>query len=215
MVGRAKTDRSTAERLRLIPLHVSSTIGYAGVALLVGAEAAGLPVPGEASLIAWAVLASQGRSSLPLVIAVAAGAAIVGDNVGYAIGRCGGRWLLTRPGPWLRNRARLLARGEAFFVRNGAKAVFLGRWVPWVRVTTAWLAGANRMRWGRFLFWNALGGVTWATSIGIAAYFLGHAAAAVLGAAGMAALGLLILAAVGVLLARSSHRPRAEAAPDS
>jgi membrane-associated protein len=198
----------------MIPLHVSSTIGYAGLALLVGAEAAGLPVPGETSLIAWAVLASQGYSSLPLVIATAATAAVVGDNVGYAIGRCGGRWLLTRPGPWRRNRARLLSRGEAFFVRNGAKAVFLGRWVPWVRITTAWLAGANRMRWRRFLFWNALGGVTWATSIGIAAYFLGHAAA-VLGAAGMAVLGVLILAAVGVLLARRSHRPRAAAEPDS
>jgi membrane-associated protein len=198
----------------MIPLHVSSTIGYAGLALLVGAEAAGLPVPGETSLIAGAVLASQGHSSLPLVIAVAAVAAVVGDNVGYAIGRSGGRWLLTRPGPWRRNRSRLLARGEAFFVRNGAKAVFLGRWVPWVRVTTAWLAGANRMRWRRFLFWNALGGVTWATSIGITAYFLGHTAA-VLGAAGMAVLGLLILAAVGVLLARRSHRPRAAAEPDS
>lgn len=84
--------------LMLAFLHFRSTVGYAGVALLVGAESAGVPVPGETSLIAAAVLASQGHLSLPLVIALAAGSATVGDNVGYVIGRKGGHWLLTRPG---------------------------------------------------------------------------------------------------------------------
>ena len=188
-------------------LHFPSTVGYAGVALLVGAESAGVPVPGETSLIAAAALASQGHLSLPIVIAVAAGGAIVGDNVGYAMGRRGGRWLLVRPGRWERSRARLLARGEVFYARHGPTAVFLGRWVPWLRFTAAWLAGANRMRWTQFLFWNALGGIAWATSIGVAAYFLGKAATAVLGAVGLAVLGLLVLAAVGVLLRRRWHRP--------
>lgn len=79
-----------------------------------------------------------------------------------------------------------------FYARHGAAAVFLGRWIPWLRVTAAWLAGANRMGWKRFFLWNALGGVAWATSIVVVAYILGTAAAAVLGAVGLAVLGLLV-----------------------
>jgi membrane protein DedA with SNARE-associated domain len=195
----------------IVFLIFPATAGYAGLALLVGVESAGVPVPGETSLIAAAVLASQGHLSLPLVIGVAAGAAIVGDNVGYLIGRRGGRWLLTRPGRWQRSRALLLERGEAFFVRHGAMAVFLGRFVPWLRITAAWLAGANRMRWPQFLFWNALGGVTWATSVGVAAYFLGKAAAAVLGAFGLVVLTLIVVGGIVVLLGRRVRRRAAAA----
>jgi membrane-associated protein len=183
-------------------LHFSPAVGYAGLAAFVGAESAGLPVPGETSLIAAAVLASQGRLSIPLVIAVAAGAAIVGDNIGYLVGRRGGRWLLTRRGWAESRRERLLARGEAFFERHGGKAVFLGRWLPWLRITAAWLAGASRMPWPRFLLWNGLGGVAWATSIGLAAYFLGQAAAAVIGATGIILLALVGAAGTGALLVR-------------
>jgi membrane protein DedA with SNARE-associated domain len=184
----------------MIPFHIAPAAGYAGLAALVGVESAGVPVPGETSLIAAAVLASQGHLSLPLVIAVAAGAAIVGDNVGFLIGRRGGRWMLTRPGWGQSRRQWLLARGEAFFERQGGKAVFLGRWLPWLRFTSAWLAGAGGMRWPRFLLWNGLGGVAWATSIGLAAYFLGKAATAVLGAAGLALLALVGAAALGAFL---------------
>ena len=191
----------------MLPLHFSPAVGYAGLAALVGAESAGLPVPGETSLIAAAVLASQGHLSIPLVIAVAACAAIVGDNLGYLIGRRGGRWLLTRHGWGESRRQRLLARGEAFFERYGGKAVFLGRWLPWLRFTAAWLAGASRMPWPRFLLWNGLGGVAWATSIGLAAYFLGKAAAAVIGATGIALLVLLAAVGVGTYLV---HRVRGQ-----
>jgi membrane protein DedA with SNARE-associated domain len=193
-------------------LHIPSTVGYLGLVLLVGVESAGVPVPGETSLIAAAVLASQGHLSLPLVIGLAAAAAILGDNVGYLIGRRGGRWLLTRPGRWERSRARLLDRGEAFFERHGPQAVFIGRWVPWLRITAAWLAGANRMQWPRFLFWNALGGITWAASIGLGAYFLGKAAAAILGAVGLALLTVIVVVGLAVLLVRRLRRPTAAAA---
>jgi membrane protein DedA with SNARE-associated domain len=193
------------------PLPFPSTVGYVGVALLVGIESAGVPVPGETSLIAAAVLASQGQLSLPLVIALAAGSAIVGDNVGYVIGRRGGRWMLTRPGRWQASRTRMLERGVAFFARHGGKTVFLGRWVPWLRITTAWLAGANRMPWSRFFFWNALGGVAWATSIGVAAYFLGRAAAAVLGAVGLVVLAFIVVGVIALLLGRRVRRPAAAA----
>ena len=70
----------------------------------------------------------------------------------------------------------MIAVGEPFFDRHGPKAVFLGRWVTGLRITAAWMAGVTRMSWPTFLFWNALGGIAWATSIGLLAYFVGHSA---------------------------------------
>ena len=185
--------------------QLPSAPAYAALAGLVAGESAGLPLPGEASLIAAAV-ASRGHLVLPLVIAVAAAAAIVGDNVGYLIGRRGARWLLVRPGRWEQRRRRFLVRGEAFFDRHGGKAVFLARWLPALRVTGAWLAGVGRMQWPRFVAWNALGGVTWAATVGLVAYFLGKAASAIVGAAGLGLVAVLVLVAVGLLFVRRPRR---------
>jgi membrane-associated protein len=182
-------------------VNVVANLSYLGLVLLVGAESAGLPVPGETSLIVAAVLASQGRLSLPLVIVAAAAAAILGDNVGYLLGRRGGHWLLTAAGPWRETRARARERGEAFFARHGPKAVFFGRWLPWLRVFSAWLAGTSRMPWRRFMLWNALGGVAWAASVGTAAYLAGAGGARVIAAAGMA-----LTVAIGALLAALALR---------
>src|SRR5436190_15800367 len=107
------------------------------------------------------------------VIAIAAVAAIIGDNIGYLIGRTGGRRLLERPGFLEVYRRGIIEYGEPFFERHGAKAVFLGRWIGGLRIAAAWLAGINRMHWPTFVFWNALGGIAWATSVGLAAYYLG------------------------------------------
>ncbi|MEK6275771.1 MAG: DedA family protein [Actinomycetota bacterium] len=174
-------------------------LGYVLLAALVGGESAGIPLPGETALITAAVLASQGKLSLPGVIAVAAAAAIVGDNFGYLLGRKGARRLLTRPGRLEERRRDLLVRGEAFFARHGGKTVFLGRWLPFLRITAAWLAGANRMHWPKFLAWNAAGGIAWAISIGLLGYLVGQAAVAVLHTAGYAALGLFAVALVGLV----------------
>jgi membrane protein DedA with SNARE-associated domain len=111
-------------------VNVPANIGYPLLFVLVGAESAGALVPGETSLILAGALAAQGQLSLPLVIAVAAAAAILGDNIGYLIGRRGLRPVLDRPGRWSDRRQRLVARGEAFFERYGAAAVFFGRWLP-------------------------------------------------------------------------------------
>jgi membrane protein DedA with SNARE-associated domain len=163
----------------------------------VAAESTGVPVPGETALIAAGVLAHQGRLDIVLVIVIAAAAAIVGDNVGYLIGRTGGRALLEKPGPLERNRREILRRGGPFFERHGPKAVFLGRWVSGLRIAAAWLAGINRMHWPVFVFWNALGGIAWATSVGLAAFFAGHAVETVfrtLGVVGLVAVGVLVAA---------------------
>jgi membrane-associated protein len=174
-------------------------LGYLLLAALVGGESAGIPLPGETALIAAAVLASQGKLSLPLVLGTAAAGAIVGDNFGYLLGRKGARRLLQRPGRLEERRREILRRGETFFARHGGKTVFLGRWLPFLRITAAWLAGANRMPWPKFLAWNAAGGIAWAVSIGVLAYFVGEAAAAVIHTAGYVALGVFTVALLAVV----------------
>jgi membrane protein DedA with SNARE-associated domain len=159
--------------------------------------------------VAAAVLAAPGQLHLALVIRIAAAAAIADDNAGYLVGRRGVRRLLTRPGRWQRRRARLLKEGEVLFVRHGGKAVFLGRWVAGSRIVVAWLAGAHQMRWPRSALWNALGGVAWATSVGLLTYLLGSVSSSVLGGLGLGALAVALagtLVYVATLRLRRAHR---------
>jgi membrane protein DedA with SNARE-associated domain len=168
-------------------------------------ESGGVPIPGETSLIAAAVLASQGKLEIGLVIPLAAAAAIVGDNIGYEIGRKGGRWLLERPGAFARQRQEVLRVGEPFFEAHGPKAVFFGRFLLGLRIWASWLAGATRMRWRSFFVWNALGGISWATGIGLLAYFLGHSAGGAVEAFGIYGLVAVLLAVVGALVLHRRH----------
>jgi membrane-associated protein len=179
--------------MALALLKLPRHLGYLILFALVGAESTGVPVPGETALIAAGVFAHRGQFKIELVIALAAAAAISGDNLGYLIGRTGGRRLLERPGFLEQRRHAVLVRGEPFFAKHGPKAVFLGRWVAGLRIAAAWLAGVNRMPWLIFLFWNALGAVAWATSVGLLAYYLGPTAERVFKAAG-------IVGAVGAVL---------------
>jgi membrane protein DedA with SNARE-associated domain len=104
----------------------------------------------------------------------------------------------------------MLARGEPFFERHGAKAVFLGRWVAGLRIASAWLAGMNRMRWRVFLPWNALGGLVWAASVGFTVYALGRVAEHVIKVVGPAAAAVVVVGAAALLLRhRRRHRRRA------
>jgi membrane protein DedA with SNARE-associated domain len=158
-------------------------------------ESFGIPLPGETALIAFGVLAAQGNYSIEWVIVLAAAAAIVGDNLGYwLIGRLGGRALFERS-TWLHRYAdRVLPRAERIMRRHGGKTVFLGRFIAILRFTAAWVAGLGRMPWWRFLFWNASGGIAWAVSVGLVAFYSGKAAAdaiqryGIFAAAGVAAL---------------------------
>jgi membrane protein DedA with SNARE-associated domain len=168
------------------------------VFVLIAMESAGVPLPGETALIAAAVLADQGHYSIEVVIAVAAIAAIVGDNIGYWLGRKGGRPLLRRI-PLVRDHFdRVLPPAERFFQRHGAKTVFIGRFVAVLRVTSAWLAGISHMAWGKFLFWNAAGGIAWAVLVGVVAYVLGRAAADAVNRYGLYA-GIAIVVVLALL----------------
>jgi membrane protein DedA with SNARE-associated domain len=192
-------------------IHVPANVGYAAVFALVAIETMGIPVPAETALIAAALLAHEGQMDIGTLVALAAAAAILGDNVGFTIGRKVGRRLLLARGPLHRHRLRLLEVGEPFFERHGAKAVFLGRWVSGLRIASAWLAGMNGMRWPRFLVWNALGGICWALSVGFGVYLLGHAAEEVFRTAGPAALAVLVALGSSVLVWRRLRQRRGAA----
>jgi membrane protein DedA with SNARE-associated domain len=180
-------------------LSVTTNLGLPVIGLVVGLEALGVPLPGETAVILGGLAANEGRLSIVAVIVVAAAGAIIGDNIGFVIGRRGGRALLERPGRFYDERQRMLAIGDPFFERHGPKAVFLGRWVTGLRVWTSWLAGASDMRWPTCLVWNALGGSAWATSVGLAAYFGGKSVETVFSKVGLygglAAVALIVIGA--------------------
>jgi membrane-associated protein len=190
----------------LLLINLPVRLGYLILFGLVGAESVGIPVPGETALITAGILARHGQFHIWLVIVVAATGAILGDNIGYLIGRKGGRRLLERPGFLEARRRELLEKGEPFFEKHGPKAVFLGRWVAGLRIAAAWLAGINRMEWPVFLFWNALGGVAWATSIGLLAYYLGPTAEKIFKTVGLVGVAAAVLAVVGYLAWRHFHK---------
>jgi membrane protein DedA with SNARE-associated domain len=179
---------------------VTSFFTHHGLPLLFAAvaiESFGIPVPGETALIAFAVLASRGHYAIEVVIAVAAVAAIIGDNLGFwLIGRRGGRALIGRYA-WVERRTeRVLPRANALIARYGGRAVFFGRFVSVLRETIAWVAGLAGMSWSRFLFWNALGGIVWATGIGLLAYWGGKALADTVSRYGLYAVAVIAVVAL-------------------
>jgi membrane protein DedA with SNARE-associated domain len=197
-------------------ISIPKNVGYPLLFLLVGAEASGVPLPGETALITSSVVASDGSLSIEVVIAIAAVAAIVGDNIGYAIGARFGRRLITRPGRTQQRRLEAFERGNALMERHGPKAVFFGRWIAGLRIWASWLAGMTTMPWRSFLVWNALGGITWALWFGLLGYYGGEAAARLVARAGV---GVAILVVSGfvagyvIVHLRLRRRRRAGEAP--
>jgi membrane protein DedA with SNARE-associated domain len=174
--------------------------GLFALFLIVMLESGGVPLPGETALVTAAVFAARGDLPIAGVIAVAAAAAIIGDNAGYWIGRVWGRKLLERWGPLKRWSERVLPWSERFFARHGAKTIFIGRFFSVLRVTAAWMAGVSRMPWWKFFFWNAAGGICWALLVGLLAYYVGHAAADAIGHYGLLG-GGVVVALLAVALA--------------
>jgi membrane-associated protein len=190
-------------------IDIPANVGYAAVFALIAVETMGIPVPGETALIAAALLAHDGQMEIVTLVLLASAAAIIGDNIGFAIGRKGGRKLLLRPGPFHAQRLKVIQIGEPFFAKHGPKAVFLGRWVSGLRIASAWLAGINGMSWPVFLVWNALGGIVWAAAVGFGVYALGHVAEDILTVAGPVAGGIVVALGIVYLVyrhRRASHR---------
>lgn len=194
--------------------HLLGTYGYWVVLLFVLIESTGIPFPGETILLAAAIYAGTTHHlAIPLVIAAAATGAILGDNLGYTVGREGGFRLLRRYGHLIRVDERKLKLGMYLFRRHGGKVVFFGRFVAVLRAWAAFLAGTSRMPWPRFLAFNAAGGIVWATLFGTAGYVLGRNVEIFAGIFGKVtlALGVVLLLAGFFFLRHNEKRLEDEA----
>jgi len=195
-------------------LHLLATYGYWAVFVFIAIESMGIPFPGETMLLVAAIYAgTTHRLSILLVIVAAASGAILGDNLGFIIGRVGGYRLLRRYGHYIRVNERKLKLGQYLFMKHGGKVVFFGRFVAVLRAWAAFLAGTNRMRWPGFLFFNALGGIVWATLFGLGGYYLGDSIHRLTGPVAIACtvLATLIIIAFLIFVHRNEQRLEAEA----
>lgn len=190
--------------------------GYLAVAGFVLLEDFGVPVPGETILILGAVYAGTGRLNVIAVGIIAAAAAIVGDNIGFALGHYGGRPLVQRFGRYVFLTPERLDKATGFFERHGPKIVIVARFLEGLRQANGWLAGISRMHWLRFLAFNALGAVLWVglwTSVG---YLSGSHINAIYDAVKRyeVYLGIAVAVVLAAYIARRIIRHRRDQAPN-
>jgi membrane protein DedA with SNARE-associated domain len=152
-----------------------SKYGYWALVLIIGGESMGLPLPGETMLVTAAIIAgSTHELNIVWVIAAAVAGGIMGDNLGYLLGRAFGHPLLLRYGRHLGLTDARIKLGQFLFDRHGGSVVFFGRFIAVLRAAAAVLAGVNYMPWHRFVVFNAAGAVAWATLYGMGAYLFGR-----------------------------------------
>lgn len=191
--------------------HLLTMYGYWAVLVFVLIESTGIPFPGETILIAAGIYAgSTHHLTIWLVIAAAAAGAILGDNLGYFVGREGGYRLLRRYGRYIRLDERKLKLGQYLFMKHGGKVVFFGRFVAVLRAWAAFLAGVNRMRWPSFLVFNAAGGILWATIYGLGGYALGNSVHKLSGPIGIATFVIAVVIIITVFLILRKNEQRLE-----
>jgi len=185
--------------------------GYVVVFAGVFLENTGLPVPGETMLLAGAALAHQGRLSLTWVIVIAIIGATLGDNLGFFIGRHGGRRIAERHGWRVGLTPDRLVAFDLFFQQHGPKTVFAARFITGLRVVGAVLAGGSGMPWPVFLFYNATGAIVWCTAVAFAGYSLAYSWDTLerwIGRTGLLALVLVLaVGIIGLVRARRNRHP--------
>lgn len=198
-----------------IPTGGLAIVAYLVVGLVIGIESMGVPLPGETTLIAAALLASQGHLHLGFVIAAAATGAIIGDSVGYFVGRKAGRGLFERLGRRFHHFSEdRIVRAEKYFHKYGVWTVFFGRFVALLRIFAGPMAGMLRMHYPRFLAANAAGGIVWATTIGVVAFKVGDNADTVFGRVSVWALVVVAAAAVTAYVVRKVRKRRSAPVPE-
>jgi len=179
-------------------LSLIEQYGYLVVFFGVMLESTGVPLPGETILLAAGFLAQRGHIDVGDAIVFGILGAVVGDQIGYWVGRKGGRPFVLRWGHYVRVTPERLERAERFFVRHGGKAVFLARFFAGLRVFGALVAGISQMRWRTFVFYNVLGGAVWATAVVLVGYLAGGSLGLVERWLGRATVVLAALVAVAV-----------------
>ena len=194
--------------------HLIQTYGYWAIGGIVALESMGFPLPGETVLVAAAIYAGTTHDlEILFVIVAAATGSVLGNIVGFWIGREGGDRLLLRYGHYVRLTERKIKLGQYLFLRHGGKIVFFSRFVAVLRAVAALLAGANRMNWSRFLLANAASGVVWATLYGVGAYYLGKEAHFLTKYTGIAVAvaAIMLLGGAIILVRRQGARLETEA----
>jgi len=194
------------------PTAIVDALGYPAAGLGILIESSGVPFPGEVLLLAAAAWAAARHHSIVLVILFGFLGATAGADIGYLLGFKGGRPFVERFGSLFRIRPEHIARSELFFARHGDKAVLAARFVLGLRTWGSMLAGMARMPFWRFQLFSALGGLAWATLIGVAGFLLGSnlpLLEAIIRDIGLGGLALVVLLAVVLILAaRRVERPR-------
>jgi membrane-associated protein len=197
--------QSVLDAIRSVPPALAYTI----IALLVFGEAAlfvGFVIPGETAVLLGGFLASQGHLDIATLIVVVVFSAILGDTIGYEVGKHLGPRVL-RWGVFEKHQARV-AKGQESLRRRGGPAVFLGRWTAFFRAVMPGIAGLSRMRYRVFVFWNALGGITWGITFSLVGYFAGASYAKVASTIGKGAAVVLAVLVISGLVVWSVRRTR-------
>jgi membrane protein DedA with SNARE-associated domain len=192
------------EALHIDWIGVVDAIGYPAAGLGILVESAGVPFPGETLLLAAAAWAAARNHSILLVILFGFVGATAGADLGYYLGYKGGRPFVERFGSLFRIRPEHIARSEMFFSRHGDRAILAARFVIGLRTWGSMLAGMSHMPFWRFQLFSALGGLAWATTVGVAGYLLGSnlpLLEAIIRDIGLGGLALVVLLAVVLILA--------------
>jgi membrane protein DedA with SNARE-associated domain len=198
-----------------IPTGVA-VLAYLVVGLVIGVESMGVPLPGETTLVAAALLASQHHLKIEYVVLAAALGAIVGDSIGYLVGHKAGRRLFDRLGRRFHHFSPgRIVRAEKYFHKYGVWTVFFGRFVALLRIFAGPMAGMLRMHYPRFLAANAAGGVAWATTIGVVAYQIGDNADQIFGRVSVGALIVVGVVGVALYVVHRVRKHRREQAQDA
>jgi membrane protein DedA with SNARE-associated domain len=193
---------------------VPPSLAYAIIASLVFGEAAvflGFVLPGETAVLLGGLLASQGQLDVVTLIVVVVVSAIIGDTVGYEVGRHLGPRVLQLP--FVPRHQSRLDKAQETLRRRGGPAVFLGRWTAFFRAVMPGLAGFSRMRYRTFLCWNALGGIAWGITYSLVGYFAGASyekVASIIGEGAAVVVAVLVVVGLVVWRIRRKRRDRTE-----
>ncbi|MEV6238488.1 DedA family protein [Lentzea sp. NPDC051838] len=192
--------------------HIPPLLVYVVVGLVVGIESIGIPLPGEIVLVTAALMASHHDGISPLIVGISASAgAIIGDSIGYALGKRFGPRVFAKAGQKFPSHFSedRIGKAQALFTRYGAWAVFFGRFVALLRILSGPLAATMGMHYGKFLLANAAGGIAWAGGTTAAVYFVGEAAEHYLAEFSWIALLVVLVAVIGFSVrARLRRSPR-------
>lgn len=203
-----------------VPLHLHHLIaqyGYAVVGLSVAGESLGLPLPGETVLLTAAAFAGRGHLSIAGVIVASAAGIICGGSGGYWVGHTAGQKVVVRYGRWAGLTPERLDRTREFFVRYGARAVMVGRFLPIVRTLASIVAGISDMPFPRFFIYNAIAGIVWSVLFGLLGFEFARDLSRIedfTGEAGIVALIVLGIALVGFLIWRHFRRRKPATKPE-